>query len=140
MTTQWYTVDGVQYQSEEFYHQHLETIAKLKEMVATSGHKYPDCQFGDQWELSCDCARSDILGYELIGCPHNVAVGLAGIGQALMIRQYGFDGHDDSFDSFDTQFVETNYPNDPQLYIQWVAENQPAVQWAIDFADLRPYL
>lgn len=140
----WYVVDGVHYQSQKHYQEVLTQTAALQEMVAKSPDKYPSCQFGDQWDTSCDCARSAILFLEHSqGVPHDVAVSIAAIEQATMIRQYDFDGHDTSFDDFQDKFVESpdtqDAPVDPP-YVQWVAENQPAVQWAIDFADLRQYL
>lgn len=136
-----YVVDNVTYPSEQFYLESQAQLAQIAEMVSKHPDKYPPpCSLKFHDDLSCDCARVDIIHYDLIGCPHDVSVGMAAIGQATQIRQYGFEGHDASFDDFQEKFVETNYPDDPSLYIKWVAENQPAVQWAIDFADLRQYL
>jgi hypothetical protein len=135
-----YVVDNVHYPSEKEYHEIKAIEKSVREMVEKAPEKYPPCPFDAHWDLSCDCARVDIIHYDRIGCPHDVSVSMAAIGQVTQIRQYGFEGHDSSFDDFQDKFVETNYPDDPALYVKWVAENQPAVQWALDFANLRSYL
>lgn len=157
-TTDWYVVDGVKYQSEEFYHQSQAQNVRILEYVHTNADKLPPCSgwFTDWSAMSqeqkdkhdtdgCDCPRSEIIYLNIMGVPQAVSVSIAAIGYTTQIRQYGFEGHDASFDSFQDNFVGMDgpYPGDPEMvkrYTAWVAENQPAVQWAIDFSDLRDYL
>lgn len=139
-----YIVDGVHYPSEEYYNQFKETEARYKARFEANPSAYPPCDLCE-FGLGCDCARSTILYLEDLGADHNTAVSIAAIDQATMIRQYDFDDHDDSFEDYQKQFVEAEGETlDNQTmadnYAKWVAENQPAVQWAIDFADLRSYL
>lgn len=157
-TTDWYTVDGVKYQSEEFYHQVQAQDIKILEYVHANAAKLPPCSgwFTDWSVMSqeqkdkhdtngCDCTRADIIYLNMMGVPQAVSVSIAAIDHAFMIRQYSFDGHDDAFDDFATKFQDREgpYPGDAamvQQYTTWVQENQPAVQWAIDFANLGDYI
>lgn len=110
---------------------------------------YPGCPFQEQCNAQgipsgenegyCECPRGTIRYMESTGASHEVAVSVAAIHVALEIRQHGFDGHDEAFQEFNEKFINNGWSNDGKEYTTWVQENQPAVQWALDFAGLREF-
>ena len=105
-----------------------------------NGHEVdPYAKPGDPVSF-CQCAKGTAKYMESIGTSHEVAIKVAAIHVALEIRQYGFDGHDAAFDDFQDKFINSGWSNDEQEYAAWVQDNDPAVQWALDFASLRQYL
>jgi len=156
--TEWYVVDGVRYESEEFYHQSKAQDVQVLEYVHANADKLPPCSgwFTDWSAMSqeekdqhdtdgCECPRAEIIYLNMMGAPQDVSVSVAAIGYATQIRQYGFEGRDVSFESFQAHFmdVEGSYPGDEEMvrqYTAWVQEHQSAVQWAIDFCNLRDYV
>jgi len=77
---------------------------------------------------------------ESTGASHDIAVKVAAMYYTIEIRQYGFEDHDSSFEDFSEKFVNNGYSNDGQAYTTWVSDHEPAVDWALDFANLWGYL
>ena len=111
--------------------------------------EYPPCPFDQACnalghspddEGYCPCPRGTMRYMESTGASHAVSVQVAAIHVALETRQYGFDGHDAAFKEFNNKFIENGWSNEGAKYTTWVEANQPAVQWALDFANLRSYL
>ena len=62
------------------------------------------------------------------------ALKLAAVYCALEIRQYGFDGHDAAFTSFDSQVTQSM--GGPAEVRAWIDAHPEAVAWALEFSGI----